>query len=362
MILSPFFRVLSLIVVLLLIAGVFSSQHPEWSEKRGVYATALRVHAAANPASLPLSSPSQEQETSLTSQTFSGEVPFPEPENQEQTETTLGKNLLEDARFQQLLAKESTPDPELAHSLQGETLLQYFEKTKDPNLITPIVSAMLAQYRFISAKQFIQSLHPTQKAFLDPHLDLQVAFNAFQLSSPSVVADLQALLNHYAAMQVLSPEQLRRYQGIVLLMQGEYSSFLAQAEQWTTPAYRNFADTIKRLKTQVEQPGDQPAYYLDALVAVELFNQGFFYPAKVLALRALSQNVRYILPYQVLAYANFFTSSREAAIEYLSALKSLDEGKSEKYAFLMGVAYYRNQSYEASVLQLHQIAPTSPYA
>ena len=96
------------------------------------------------------------------------------------------------------------------------------------------------------------------------------------------------------------------------------------------------------------------------MVAVELFNQGFFYPAKVLSLHALFQNASYILPYQILAYSNFFTSSRDAAIGYFSTLKTLDEAQYEKYTFLMGVAYYRNKQYEYSVLHLNQIKKDNP--
>jgi hypothetical protein len=60
-----------------------------------------------------------------------------------------------------------------------------------------------------------------------------------------------------------------------------------------------------------------------------------FQPAKVLALYSLQQNSSYILPYQVLAYANFLTNSWDTSIEYLKKLVDLDPNNAEKYRFLM---------------------------
>jgi hypothetical protein len=55
----------------------------------------------------------------------------------------------------------------------------------------------------------------------------------------------------------------------------------------------------------------------------------------VLALYSLQQNANYILPYQVLAYANFLTNSRDTSVEYLKKLVDLDPNNAEKYRFLM---------------------------
>jgi hypothetical protein len=55
----------------------------------------------------------------------------------------------------------------------------------------------------------------------------------------------------------------------------------------------------------------------------------------VLALYSLQQNSSYILPYQVLAYANFLTNSWDTSVEYLKKLVDLDPNNAEKYRFLM---------------------------
>ena len=79
----------------------------------------------------------------------------------------------------------------------------------------------------------------------------------------------------------------------------------------------------------------------------------------MLALYVLGQDKDYILPYQLLAYANFLTASRDASLEYLDILLRLDASAVLRYNFLMGVAYYRNGDYERSVLKLSQVKNVS---
>ena len=77
--------------------------------------------------------------------------------------------------------------------------------------------------------------------------------------------------------------------------------------------------------------------------------------AKRLALHALKQNKDYILPYQVLAYANFLTHNREAAKDYFLKLADFDTSNAFLYKFLIGISYYRYGDYEQSLLYLNQV-------
>ena len=234
-------------------------------------------------------------------------------------------------------------------------LKKVFEKNDDPQVMNSIVQAMLDEYQFVNAKKFIDTLSQKQRSQLDPYLHLQVAFNSFSLSSSTVFTSLEKLVDQYVNSAQLSIEDGNWYYGIISLMQRDYTTFLDIAHHFQIDAYKNFSAKISSLRNQVLQQEDMPLYYLDALIAVELFNQGYFQPSKVLALYASSQNKSYILPYQILAYANFLTNSRDAAIDYLSFLSSLDSVSLEKYNLLMGIAMYWNGQYENSVLKLSQI-------
>jgi len=98
-----------------------------------------------------------------------------------------------------------------------------------------------------------------------------------------------------------------------------------------------------------------PLYYRDGLVSLSLLKNGYFVFAKRLALHALMQNQEYVLPYQVLAYANFLTHNREASKDYFLKLADFDSNNASLYKFLIGVSYYRYGEYEQSILYLTQV-------
>lgn len=275
---------------------------------------------------------------------------------------TQQKEVVPDPRLQELLASEDSIKTEEIQSSNNQFLSQIFAQTKDVKLIDIIVQDFLSSYQFVNAKNFIQSLSPEQKIFLDPKLDLQVAFNSFQLSSAkSAVGTLKQLLSTYSSTQSITVEETNRYLWILALMQKNYNEFFIISQSFSDSAHKAFLQKISELQSQVYQPWDLPSYYFDALVAIELFNQWFYYPAKILALDVLSQDSEYILPYQILAYSNFFTNSRDASISYFSTLKKLDPSSMEKYTFLVWVAYFRNQQYENAILQLNQIKKADFY-
>jgi len=86
-------------------------------------------------------------------------------------------------------------------------LQHIFAKTQQPAVMNLIVETMLQSYQFIQAKQFIASLDPLLLRELDPHLQLQVAFNSFSLSSNAVSTSLQSLVESLTKEKKLSQER-----------------------------------------------------------------------------------------------------------------------------------------------------------
>ncbi|GHW02528.1 hypothetical protein AGMMS50249_3140 [candidate division SR1 bacterium] len=291
---------------------------------------------------------------------LSGEVNKLEIKSGTEIKTEI-KNEPLDPRLEKLLMSEENFVNENTQFSSIDSLIQAFNQTQDTNLINPIVEELVSTYQFIPAKKFIQSLTNEQKYFIDPNLDILVTFNTFQLSSSSAISNLQTKIENYKSSQSITADEANRYCGIIALMQQNYQYFFDISRSFKNQRYQEFSAKIASIQTKVNQPGDMPSYYLDALISIELFNQGLFYPAKVLALNAVSQNTKYILPYQVLAYSNFFSNSRDAAIEYFTTLKSLDPESNDKYTFFIGIAHYRAENYTNSVLYLSQIKSTSIY-
>jgi hypothetical protein len=166
---------------------------------------------------------------------------------------------------------------------------------------------------------------------------------------------LKLLVQDYLTKGEISNEDANRYLWVIDLMNRNYDDYFQKASWFTSEKYTTFTSKLQWYKDQIAKQMWMPDYYFDTLVSLELFNQWLFQPAKVVALSSLQYNSNYILPYQVLAYANFLTNSRDTSNEYFKKLIDLDPNNAEKYRFLMWVAYYRNEQYEQSVVMLSMI-------
>ena len=270
-------------------------------------------------------------------------------EEVQQTEYWLSDPMLES------LLENKEIDINTLESENDEFLWKVFQQTKDKEVMNLIVETYLNEYQFVKAKKFIEDLPDEYYKELKPSLDLRVAFNSFSLSSKTITENLNSLVQFYSSKNELSNEDKNRYLWVISLIDRNYNKFFEISAWFTSEKNKSFASKLQWYKDQISKQMWMPEYYFDTLVSLELFNQWLFQPAKVLALYSLQQNSDYILPYQVLAYANFLTNSRDTSVEYLKKLVDLDPNNAEKYRFLIWVAYYRNEKYEQSVVMLSMI-------
>jgi len=261
---------------------------------------------------------------------------------------------LSDSILEDILMNDEIDVKELK-SGSDEFLQKVFQVTRDTSVMNLIVENYLNEYQFINAKRFVDNLPQMYRDDLKPSLNLRLSFNSFSLSSKTTNETLASLIQTYQSKNMVSDEDINWYLWILSLMQQNYDQFFEISDNFTSENHKAFADKIQWYKDQISKQMWMPDYYFDTLVALELFNQWFFQPAKVLALSSLQQNSKYILPYQILAYANFLTNSWETSVEYLKKLVDLDPNNAEKYRFLMWIAYYRDEKYEQSVVMLSMI-------
>ena len=261
---------------------------------------------------------------------------------------------LSDSILENILSNDEI-DVKTLESGNDEFLQKVFQETRDTNVMNLVVETYLNEYQFIKAKRFVDNLPQMYRDELKPSLNLRLSFNSFSLSSKTANETLMSLIQTYQSKNMISSEDRNRYLWILSLMDRDYDKFFEIANNFTSENHKSFADKIQWYMTKTSAQMWMPKYYFDTLVALELFNQWFFQPAKVLALSSLQQNSKYILPYQILAYANFLTNSWDTSIEYLKKLVDLDPNNAEKYRFLMGIAYYWNEKYEQSVVMLSMI-------
>ena len=273
---------------------------------------------------------------------------------EENTWNNQPENVLSDLIMEDLLKSEEI-DIKTLKNENDEFLQRVFQETRDINVMNWIVEIYLNKYQFVKAKRFIENLPDMYRDQLKPSLNLRVAFNSFALSSNTTNETLTAIIQNYQSKNLISTEDKNRYLWVLALMQKDYDRFFEIALNFTSEKNKSFTNKLQWYKDQISKQIWMPDYYFDTLVSLELFNQWLFQPAKILSLSVLQQNISYILPYQILAYANFLTNSRDTSIEYLKKLMDIDPNNAEKYRFLMWIAYYRNENYEQSVVMLSLI-------
>ena len=246
-------------------------------------------------------------------------------------------------------------DVNTLESENDEFLQKIFKETWDPKIMNTILETYISEYQFTKAKKFVESLSETYFSQINPLLYLQICFNSFSLSSNTTSETLRWIISNYQSNWKITDDDAMRYEWVIYLMNKDYDKFFEISSWFTSQSHISLVSRLNDYKDQIKTQMWMPDYYFDTLVALELFNQWLFQPAKVISLSSLSKDPNYILPYQVLAYANFLTNSRDTSIEYLKKLTELDPDNVEKYRFLMWIAYYWNNEYEQSVLMLSQI-------
>lgn len=237
-------------------------------------------------------------------------------------------------------------------------LKKLYVNAQSDELLILLIHKLVEDYQFDEAYDYAKKLIKSSDiSSLDPHLYLQILINSdtISLMNEQSIDKIKPILDEYRVRGLLSMDDYRFYNGIIALWYLNYDEAETLFKQITAPRYEALMDEFIEIKKQTQIQRDMPSYYYDSLISLTLLKNGFFTPAKKLALHVLELDGDYILPYQVLAYANLLTNDWEAAIDYFFKLSSYDKWNEMKYKFLIGISYYWLERYEQSVLHLKQV-------
>ena len=241
-------------------------------------------------------------------------------------------------------------------------VLEYlYTKNKNPELLQPLVEKFLQYYQFDKANHYLSLLVQNEgdymKLKIDPRQVLYTRFHdsSLGLDSADSLDDIFSLVQNYRSRDMLTYDDEMFYKGLKSLRIYDYTTATAAFGKITDARYKDFTASYESALANYLKIKNPPAYYRDGLVSLTLLKNWYFVFAKRLALRALLTNGKYVLPYQVLAYANFLTHNREAAKDYFLKLADFDTTNAFLYKFLIGICYYRYGDYEQSILYLNQV-------
>ena len=245
---------------------------------------------------------------------------------------------------------------------QDLKVLEYlYQKNKNPDLLQSLVEKFLQYYQFDKANQYLDLLAQQKGGYwsmsLDPKQVLYTRFNDSRIAIDNTnwLSDVFMLVDDYKSQAKLATDDILFYDWLKSLWGYDYSGASDSFSKITDTRYKNFKTSYAAALSDFVKIKNPPLYYRDGLVSLTLLKNGYFVLAKRLALHALLKDNTYVLPYQVLAYANFLTQNWEASAQYFLKLADFDTSNASLYKFLIGVSYYRQGDYEQSILYLSQI-------
>ena len=156
---------------------------------------------------------------------------------------------------------------------------------------------------------------------------------SFSQSSASEYQHLKELFDVSVKQGYLSGEEISYYQSALELSEGNYQKAKNLIAELVSPQYQDYKTSIMTAFKQYESLQDVPSYYQEGLIALQLMNHGFFGLAKKVALPLLNQHASYILPYQILANADFELGRRDSALVYFQQLLKLDYQQKNNYLY-----------------------------
>ncbi len=215
--------------------------------------------------------------------------------------------------------------------------------------------AYLLNNQFDDAKLLVYGLTSQEQETLDQKLLFRIVLHSFSQTNPAEYELLVLLADKLYEEEKLTLEEYQYYQLLFSLAEGNYDNISGLMEALSDTHYASFIQQIAQNLQTFESFDKVAEYYLDGLMAHSLMNEGYFALAKKLALPILIEYPDYILPQQIMAYANFATHDYARAVEYFSQLLELDYQKKNVYLYYLGVAYYHLENYTESVVYLAQI-------
>lgn len=260
------------------------------------------------------------------------------------------------ASWNQLLA--SLPQQ---RSLEELHLLEsLYKKNKDIHVLATLIQGLATNYQFSDAYTYAKEL--MKQADYEKQIDVKTLLYVFLHSddvslesSTSIQTVISPLLQQWRGEWLLTQDDVSFYQWLFALWNKDYSGASASFQSLRASNYVAVVQAYQKALWEANAQVWAPVYYKDALVSLAFLKNGYFTIAKRLALSALAQNDTYVLPYQVLAYANFLSTHREASAQYFLTLVDLDPSHASEYTFLVGVSQYRMGVYDQALLYLNQV-------
>lgn len=210
----------------------------------------------------------------------------------------------------------------------------------DEKTFSLLLDAYVLNRQYHDAKMLIYKLSSQDQQALDKKLLFTIILQSFSQTTVRDYELVTLLAKKLYDDQEISSSEYAYYRLLFAITESDTSTIQDMISQLSGSKYTAFIKKVEQNYESLSNFEKAPSYYLDGLMAHTLMEEGYFALAKKKALSLAIQYPDYILPYQVLAYANFSTHDYARSVEYFSKLLELDYESKANYLYYLGVAHY----------------------
>ncbi|USN54718.1 MAG: hypothetical protein H6765_09605 [Candidatus Peribacteria bacterium] len=243
------------------------------------------------------------------------------------------------------------------HSTYSEYALlrELYANQKNSDLLPYLIHSAIEVRYYDDAVAYMNILLSEGTLFekIEPSVFIEVLLSVDELTL-SVLANIKALVYDYTQAGLLTEQQQNFFFALIAFSKGDIDNYGYFVET-LTGEYLPRKVSYDRAKAAVFQYAEPPLYYLDGLLALDLFTRGWYTLSRLTAQRLLAVDPNYVLTYQLLSYTNLYTHKPGRAVPYLEKLMQLDPPNEQLYRFLLGVAHYEDKNRAASILAFRKV-------
>ncbi len=231
-----------------------------------------------------------------------------------------------------------------------------YESTYDQHLLPGLFSLSVVLRDFDKALKYLQILEQKDWGLssVDVKTYLLALFNAVELDF-SIFNRLKHIVDSYVTDWLLTKTDRDFYYSLITLARWDMENYGIYMENLRGSEYAWIVKKYDASVLRADEFVDTPEYYLQALVSVGMFQEWWYRISQHVARSIIEQDKKYLLWYQLDAYASLMLEDRAQAFESFDYLKSHDEPNKELYTFLWAITSYSLERYPETVLRLNQL-------
>ena len=231
-----------------------------------------------------------------------------------------------------------------------------YDKTNNTALLPTLFQFSLDFRKFDQALEYLLLLQSQSQ--LDTQVDmnqyLYALFNSAELDFGQINR-LKQIVDEYLDQNLITQADHTMYYSLITLIKNDQENYKIFMSQLRGTAYDNQTKNYDTAVARADSFVDTPDYYLQWLLAIGVFNNGWYRITQKIARSLIAQDARYILAYQLDAYASIMLWDRNQAIESLDYLTTNDPTQEELYHYLSGISFFYLQKYTDAILSFAQL-------